>query len=27
VSILIAVTALVGAEWFSRRALRRLHGN
>ena len=27
VSIVIAMAALVGAEWFARRALRRLHGN
>jgi len=27
VSIVIAVAALIGAEWFSRRATRRLHGN
>jgi len=27
VSIVIAVTALIGAEWFARRATRRLHGN
>jgi molybdate transport system permease protein len=27
VSILIAMAALVASEWFSRRALRRLHGN
>jgi molybdate transport system permease protein len=27
VSIFIAMAALVASEWFSRRALRRLHGN
>ena len=27
VSIIIAVAALVGAEWFARRATARLHGN
>jgi molybdate transport system permease protein len=27
VSIVIAVAALIGAEWFSRRATQRLHGN
>ncbi|GAC1335591.1 MAG: molybdate ABC transporter permease subunit [Bradyrhizobium sp.] len=27
VSIVIAVAALAGSEWFGRRALRRLHGN
>jgi len=27
VSIVIAMAALVGSEWFARRALRRLHGN
>jgi len=27
VSTLIAMAALVGSEWFARRALRRLHGN
>jgi molybdate transport system permease protein len=27
VSIAIAVAALIGAEWFARRATRRLHGN
>jgi molybdate transport system permease protein len=27
VSVVIAVAALIGAEWFARRATRRLHGN
>jgi molybdate transport system permease protein len=27
VSVIIAVAALVGAEWFARRATARLHGN
>jgi molybdate transport system permease protein len=27
VSVIIAVAALVGAEWFARRATMRLHGN
>ena len=27
VSVAIAVAALIGAEWFARRATRRLHGN
>jgi molybdate transport system permease protein len=27
VSVVIALAALVGSEWFARRALRRLHGN
>jgi molybdate transport system permease protein len=27
VSVIIAVTALIGSEWFARRATRRLHGN
>ena len=27
VSVLIAMAALVGSEWFARRATRRLHGN
>jgi len=27
VSIVIAVAALIGAEWFARRATQRLHGN
>ncbi len=27
VSALIAITALVGSEWFARRATQRLHGN
>ena len=27
VSAVIAIAALVGAEWFARRATRRLHGN
>ena len=27
VSIVIALAALVGSEWFARRATRRLHGN
>ena len=27
VSIVMAVTALIGAEWFARRATQRLHGN
>jgi len=27
VSIAIAMAALVGSEWFARRATRRLHGN
>jgi molybdate transport system permease protein len=27
VSIVIAITALIGAEWFARRATKRLHGN
>jgi molybdate transport system permease protein len=27
VSVVIAVTALIGSEWFARRATRRLHGN
>jgi molybdate transport system permease protein len=27
VSIVLAVGALIGAEWFARRATRRLHGN
>jgi molybdate transport system permease protein len=27
VSILISMAALIASEWFSRRALRRLHGN
>ena len=27
VSIAIAMAALIGSEWFARRATRRLHGN
>ncbi len=27
VSIVIAIAALIGSEWFARRATRRLHGN
>jgi molybdate transport system permease protein len=27
ISVAIAVTALVGSEWFARRATQRLHGN
>ena len=27
VSVVIAVAALIGAEWFARRATQRLHGN
>jgi molybdate transport system permease protein len=27
VSVVLAVAALIGAEWFARRATRRLHGN
>ena len=27
ISVAIAVAALIGAEWFARRATRRLHGN
>ena len=27
VSIVIAMAALVGSEWFARRATKRLHGN
>src|ERR1700742_3940163 len=27
ISVLIAITALVGSEWFVRRATKRLHGN
>jgi molybdate transport system permease protein len=27
VSVVIAVAALIGSEWFARRATRRLHGN
>jgi molybdate transport system permease protein len=27
VSVVIAMAALIGAEWFARRATRRLHGN
>jgi molybdate transport system permease protein len=27
VSVLIAMAALVGSEWFARRATKRLHGN
>jgi molybdate transport system permease protein len=27
VSVIIAVAALVGSEWFARRATARLHGN
>ncbi|MFH1345499.1 MAG: molybdate ABC transporter permease subunit [Pseudomonadota bacterium] len=27
VSVIIALAALVGSEWFARRATRRLHGN
>ena len=27
ISIVIAVAALIGSEWFARRATRRLHGN
>ncbi|MBV9532419.1 MAG: molybdate ABC transporter permease subunit, partial [Bradyrhizobium sp.] len=27
VSTVIALTALIGSEWFARRATQRLHGN
>ena len=27
ISVIIAVAALIGSEWFARRATRRLHGN
>jgi molybdate transport system permease protein len=27
VSVLISMAALVGSEWFARRALKRLHGS
>jgi molybdate transport system permease protein len=27
ISVVIAVAALIGSEWFARRATRRLHGN
>ncbi len=27
VSVVIAMAALVGSEWFARRAVRRVHGN
>ncbi|MCP4736702.1 MAG: molybdate ABC transporter permease subunit, partial [Bosea sp.] len=27
ISIVIAMAALIGSEWFARRATRRLHGS
>jgi molybdate transport system permease protein len=27
ISIVIATSALIGSEWFARRATQRLHGN